>query len=266
MVRVVIGASRYAFVLVGDARFAAIDAGPVRYALHLWKDGRRVIPSRVVRAASDEFAHRGESEGDFLGSLHAYLPTLPALYDDAAERWLRALVLATEETQTTARMTREGTRRVLRARGSDDSFGGGRSTGVTVIEAWLDDSGAWDVETHVETRIRGSVSLGDGEAISGDGDFSAAEVTAMIRQRLPAIRACYETQLRRDPHFAGRVKVEFTIETTGAVRNVRATENTTNDSAVGACVTGVVSRFRWNPGPEGGSLTFSYPFEFSLLN
>ena len=112
-------------------------------------------------------------------------------------------------------------------------------------------------------RVRGSVRLEDGEAVGGDGDFAAAQVVALLRQRLSAIRACYENQLLRNPTLAGRVTVQFTIETTGSVRDVRAAENTTNDPSVGTCVTGVVSRFRWNPGPEGGSVTFSYPIVFS---
>ncbi len=51
----------------------------------------------------------------------------------------------------------------------------------------------------------------------------------------------------------------FIIQTTGAVSGVRASENITGDAAVATCVTGVVSRFRWNPGPEGGSVMLSYP-------
>ena len=118
----------------------------------------------------------------------------------------------------------------------------------------------------VEVRVRGNLRLDDGEAIGGDGDFAAAQVVALIRQRLSAIRACYETQLRRNPQLAGKVTVDFTIQTTGAVSGVRASENTTGDAAVATCVTGVVSRFRWNPGPEGGSVTFSYPFVFAPQN
>jgi TonB family protein len=91
-------------------------------------------------------------------------------------------------------------------------------------------------------------------------------VVALIRQRLPAVRACYEMQLRRNPELTGKVTVDFTIQTTGAISGVRASENTTGDDAVANCVMGVVSRFRWNPGPEGGSVIFSYPFVFSPQN
>lgn len=118
----------------------------------------------------------------------------------------------------------------------------------------------------VEVRVRGNLRLEGGEAIGGDGDFAAAQVVALIRQRLSAIRACYERELRRNPQLAGKVTVDFTIQTTGSVSGVRASENTTGDAAVATCVTGVVQRFRWNPGPEGGSVTFSYPFVFAPQN
>ena len=37
----------------------------------------------------------------------------------------------------------------------------------------------------------------------------------------------------------------------------------TNDPAVAQCVVETVKRFRFNPGPEGGSVTYSYPFVFA---
>ncbi len=285
MVRVVVGGSRYAFVLVGDARRVAVD-GPTTYVVHLWKDGQLAVPRRVVRAGASVDSPRGERSEGFLALLHASLPRLPTLDDDAAERWLRGLALASEQAGASARMARRGTRRVLRVRGPR-TFGLDGSSSATVVDAWLDDTGAWGVsdvqdvstaparregrsvlpqdELAVDaTRVRGNVRLEDGEAISGDGDFSDAQVVRALRQRLSAIRACYDNQLRRDPTLAGRVRVEWTIETTGSVRDVRATENTTNDSAVGICVTGVVSRLRWSPGPQGSSVTYSYPFVFTV--
>jgi len=118
----------------------------------------------------------------------------------------------------------------------------------------------------VEVRVRGRVSPEGGDAIGGDGDFDQSNVTRLIAQRISAIRACYEAQLRRNPTLSGKVTVEFTIQTTGSVSGVRASENTTGDAAVATCVTGVVSRFRWNPGPVGGSVQFAYPFVFAPQN
>jgi hypothetical protein len=107
---------------------------------------------------------------------------------------------------------------------------------------------------------RGGIRLEDGEAVSGEGDFDSGQVVRLIRQRLPAIRACYERELRRDATLRGVVLVDFTIGSDGRVSAQSISRNTTGDVAVAECVASVVSRLRWSPGPEGGSVTFSYPF------
>ena len=44
---------------------------------------------------------------------------------------------------------------------------------------------------------------------------------------------------------------------------MKVTENTTGDGNVGSCVQKAIQGFRFNPGPEGGNVTFSYPFVFA---
>jgi TonB family protein len=118
-----------------------------------------------------------------------------------------------------------------------------------------------------ERAIRGKINFEDGDDIGGTGQFDQAVVVRMIRARLRAIQSCYERELRRNPSLAGKVVVEFTIETTGTVTGAKSTANTTGDDAVAACVVGAVSRFRFNdPAPEGGSVRFSYPFVFAPQN
>ncbi len=113
-----------------------------------------------------------------------------------------------------------------------------------------------------ERTVHGKVQAQEAD-MSGAGDFDANLVVQTIKTRLRAIQMCYEQQLRRNPSLAGKVTVEFTIEQRGNVTGVRVKENTTNDPAVGSCVADTVSRFRFNPGPQGGSVTFAYPFVFA---
>lgn len=117
-----------------------------------------------------------------------------------------------------------------------------------------------------ERKIKGKAQLGSGGDIGGSGDFDANLVVKVIKTRIRAIQACYERELRRNPTLAGKVTIEFTIQPRGNVTNVKVTNNSTGDSAVGACVANTVQRFRFNPGPEGGSVTFSYPFVFAPQN
>ncbi len=115
-------------------------------------------------------------------------------------------------------------------------------------------------EKTVKGRIDGAK---DADMEGGTGDFDAKLVVAQFKARMRAIQICYEQQLRRNPGLQGKVTVQFTIEQSGSVSKATATENTTNDPAVAACVTDTVRRFRFNPGPEGGSVTFSYPIVFA---
>jgi TonB family protein len=117
-----------------------------------------------------------------------------------------------------------------------------------------------------ERAIKGKLDLGTGGDIGGSGDFDASLVVKMIKARIGAIRACYERELKRNPTLAGKVTIQFTIEQRGNVTGVKVTDNTTGDTAVGQCVANAVQNFRFNPGPDGGSVTFSYPFVFAPQN
>ena len=118
----------------------------------------------------------------------------------------------------------------------------------------------------MERAIRGRIRLEGGGDTGGSGDFDSSIVVRTIRTRLRAIQRCYETELRRDPTLQGKVTVQFTIVERGTVSNARSTENTTGSAAVASCVVNTVRRFRFNPGPEGGSVNFSYPFVFAPQN
>lgn len=78
-----------------------------------------------------------------------------------------------------------------------------------------------------------------------------------------SIETCYERALTDDPRLSGRVLVRFTIETSGAVTDVVATENATGSEAVASCATRTIRRFRFSPGAEGGSITLAFPFTFT---
>jgi TonB family protein len=117
-----------------------------------------------------------------------------------------------------------------------------------------------------ERQVRGSVGMSKGGDIGGAGEFDAATVQRQIKQRLKSITRCYESELRKNPSLAGKVTVTFTIQERGNVTDARASENTTGSAAVAECVTRTISRFRFNPGPDGGSVTFRYPFVFQPQN
>jgi TonB family protein len=96
----------------------------------------------------------------------------------------------------------------------------------------------------------------------GSGEFDQQAVVRMIQTRRSAIQACYERELRATPTLAGRVAVAMTIQESGSVSGVHVTDNSTGNDNVGSCVVRVIQGFRFNPGPEGGSVTYTFPFVF----
>lgn len=148
--------------------------------------------------------------------------------------------------------------------------GGGNGTGVGGLGSLAAAGGggaASEGGAIAEKTVKGKINVEDGEDIGGSGDFDSSVVVKMIRTRIRAIQHCYEAELRRNPTLAGKVVVEFTIQTTGSVTNVKATQNTTGDANVAECVVATIQRFRFNdPAPEGGSVTFQYPFVFAPQN
>lgn len=152
----------------------------------------------------------------------------------------------------------------LRERGGGSAVGGA-TAGLGGLAAAGGSAGRAREEggTVTEAAPRGrfrAVSGADDE--SGSGDFDVQAVIRLINTRRAAITRCYETQLRSDPTLSGRVAVSMTIQESGSVTNVRATENTTGSDEVASCVVRVISGFRFNPGPEGGSVSYSFPFVF----
>jgi len=116
----------------------------------------------------------------------------------------------------------------------------------------------------VEEAVRGRIDLGSGGGdIAGSGDFDATLVVQKIKAQISAIRSCYERELKSNPTLAGKVTIQFTIEERGTVSGVKVSDNTTGSPPVGTCVANAIQRFRFNPGPDGGSVTFSYPFVFA---
>jgi len=116
----------------------------------------------------------------------------------------------------------------------------------------------------IETVIVGQVHIPDGGGDTGGiGDMPADVVTRTIQQRVRAIQRCYEIQLAHQANLEGKVTVAFTVVERGTVSRARVTENTSHNEALGRCVSETIGRLRFNPGPQGGSVDFSYPFVFA---
>lgn len=111
-----------------------------------------------------------------------------------------------------------------------------------------------------ERQIKGKVGRGKATATGGSGTLSADAVRATVGRALGGIKACYERALRRNPTLGGRVSVVFTVGGGGRVVSASANNNTVAPE-VGSCIVGRIRSLRFPP-PQGGNVTFSYPFFF----
>jgi TonB family protein len=98
---------------------------------------------------------------------------------------------------------------------------------------------------------------------TGVGTFDQQAVVRMIQTRRSAIQSCYERELRTTHTLAGRIAIAMTILEDGSVSNVHAALNEmAGGEVVEACLVRVVEQFHFDPGPTGGSVTYTFPFVF----
>jgi len=118
-----------------------------------------------------------------------------------------------------------------------------------------------EVGSHATQKVYMQMSdtaLGTGQ---GSGRLNQKVVGAVIQANVGAFKTCFERRLRDKPDLAGRVFVQFVISADGSVSEVSLLENTTGDEPFADCLSKQVRRLRFPP-PEGGDVTFVFPFIF----
>ena len=96
------------------------------------------------------------------------------------------------------------------------------------------------------------------------GNIDREAVAKTINAHLQEVRACYERALIKDPGLAGKVVLEWTIGTTGAVVAAKTKSSTLKNSAVEGCILSALKSWQF-PQPRGGVVIISYPFLFNSV-
>jgi TonB family protein len=111
-----------------------------------------------------------------------------------------------------------------------------------------------------DAKVSGQVSTAAPEVDSADVDRAA--LSRYIRDRLGAIRGCYERELKRNPGLKGKVVVRFNITPAGRAGDVRIEENTLGSPEVASCISGLMRSwiFPFKPPDE---VPVQYPFLFT---
>lgn len=111
-----------------------------------------------------------------------------------------------------------------------------------------------------DAKVSGKVAAAAPEVDSADVDRAA--LARYIRDRLGAIRGCYERELKRNPGLKGKVVVRFNITPAGRAGDIRIEENSLGSAEVGACIQGLMRSwiFPFKPPDE---VPVQYPFLFT---
>jgi len=110
-----------------------------------------------------------------------------------------------------------------------------------------------------EVKVRANVRDGSVSGQEGTGKIDKDSVARVFSRRKGAIKHCYENALRTDGNLKGKVTIRFTIGPAGRITSISASGNTTGNSQIADCIVEKVQGWRFDP-PDGGSVTFSYPF------
>jgi len=145
-----------------------------------------------------------------------------------------------------------------------DSVGGprGGGSGRTAGIGDVGTSGGGNVNlgNKGDVKVSGRVAAATPEVDSADVDRGA--LSRYIKDRLNAIRGCYERELKRNPALKGKVVVRFNITPAGRAGDIRIEENTLGSPEVSNCITGLMRSwvFPFKPPDE---VPVQYPFLFT---
>jgi hypothetical protein len=112
-------------------------------------------------------------------------------------------------------------------------------------------------------EVVGASVLGTEGGSVNSSYVSEGEVAGFVRARTGGIKACYESQLRREPTLRGRIRVRFKILQDGRVSELTALENTLASTEMEACVFNVIRGWR-TPFRPSEAAVVEYPFVFSV--
>ncbi len=139
---------------------------------------------------------------------------------------------------------------------------GAGGTGSLKGGSGLRASGPGEVGTGEKGAERAvKVVVKDSAPTDVDGSLDPGVIAREIRGRLGAVKACYESGLKRNPNIGGKLVLRFEVSSIGKVTSAEIDQDSMHDDEVAGCIKSRVMSWRF-PAPAGGSVQFSYPFIF----
>ena len=137
-----------------------------------------------------------------------------------------------------------GQRSRLGSRGGD-----GRVTGGADVNELLSGVGS---AGSANIGRKGSISMAlDAARVSGKGSKTAnrsgEELSRVINSHNDAVEYCFKRESKLNPNLKGDIVIEFIVDYTGRVKNVRVTSSSLLNKKVESCITGRVRGWRFKP-------------------
>ncbi len=95
------------------------------------------------------------------------------------------------------------------------------------------------------------------------GKMSQSLIRKIIAKHMGKLTYCYEKSLLSNPNLAGIVNISWKIAPGGRVSGTRIVKSQMNNQKLHGCLTGVIKKISFAPGPKGGPATVVYPFNFT---
>jgi hypothetical protein len=111
----------------------------------------------------------------------------------------------------------------------------------------------------LSVRRVANVQLGPFQVV---GDMPSPVIERIVRQRLGAIRNCYQNGLARDPWISGRLNARFVIGQDGEVISAMNGGSDIADPAVPACALAALRSARFPAPGSSGYVTVAFPITF----
>ncbi len=152
--------------------------------------------------------------------------------------------------------------------GGEGGSGGVRGT-RSGDQAGIDDmiSGLGEARSSSITR-KGELAVETPSEVAGTGTKSTYRsqeaIQEVMYEHIPAIRYCYERELKRTPNLKGKVAVRITIVSDGSITKVDIVSSTLGNERVERCIVTRIERWKdFQPiGAEDGEVTFRQVFTF----
>jgi outer membrane biosynthesis protein TonB len=111
---------------------------------------------------------------------------------------------------------------------------------------------------HVGKELKVAVQTG---TPNSDGGLSKEQILKVVQSHAAAIQFCYEKELQRFPHLAGKVVIDWKVNLDGRVDGAKVGSSSLGNPSAESCMVRQVKNWQF-PKPNGVICNVSFPFFF----